>query len=720
MSSDFFYIVKWWLFLFGLGLLFLPLTTILFNKFFDKGYIFSKSLGLAIFTYLIFITGSLHILPFSRISLFAIVGMLLVINIFVLRKINIRFTKKELSIMFFQELLFFVALLFWAFIKSFQPDIHGLEKYMDFGFMNSILRSSYFPPTDMWFPPESINYYYFGHLATAFLIKLTNIPGFIAYNLMLATIFAFTVTSAFSIVSTLTNHVLKLKRASFLSGILAGIITALGGNLHTIYAFFVPYTPAENPVPFWQLKFLPGGLIGGDWSQGFPNSYWYPNATRFIPFTIHEFPAYSFVVSDLHGHVLDIPFVFLTIALILSLFLIKKVSYKITVLISLMLAIMYMTNAWDGIIYFGLFIMAILLLKSEILKINKKSSKIKWFDFLSRVANKKIFIKEFLKLSLFTGLLYVLFTLPFNLTFKPFVSGIGILCAPDFLTKIGAIGPFLFETNHCQRTPFWMLIILYGFFYIFAISFVVKILNLKKPSTGIIFTLLLILLSTLLIAVPEFIYAKDIYPAHYRANTMFKLGYQAFIMLSLVASFSITYLFHKGKRVIWLPISFVLLTLILMYPYFAVTSYFNNLKDYKGLDGIAYLKTLHPDDYEAILWIQENIAGQPVILESQGDSYTDYGRISANTGLPTPLGWTVHEWLWRGDYSFPQSRLEDIRMLYEENNVKTLELIKKYNISYVYLGELERDKYSNINEGKFSNLGKIIYSKNSVKIYRIK
>ena len=78
--------------------------------------------------------------------------------------------------------------------------------------------------------------------------------------------------------------------------------------LTTIYTFFKAY-PNDHPVPFWKLSFLP---------FSFPNGYWYPNATRFIPFTIHEFPIYSFVVSDLHGHVLDIPIVLLTIATIFS------------------------------------------------------------------------------------------------------------------------------------------------------------------------------------------------------------------------------------------------------------------------------------------------------------------------------------------------------------------------------------------------------------------
>ncbi len=713
MNSDFVFILKWWFVLLGIGLLFLPVTKSLFPKFFDKGYIFSKIIGILVLSYAIFIAGVLHILPFTRFSIFIIIAAAGLFNLWLLRKHKLKLQKKDITVILFQEAIFLLALSFWSYIKSFQPDINGLEKFMDFGFMNSILRSTYFPPTDIWFPPFSINYYYFGHLTTAVLIKLSNIPPFIAFNLMLSTIFAFTVTCSLSIVSTVSSVVFKSNKTSVLSGFLAGIITSLGGNLHTVYTFFKPYSPPENPVPFWQLPFLP---------QTFPNSYWYPNATRFIPFTIHEFPSYSFVVSDLHGHVLDIPFVFLTLALILKVFLDKKLTYKITLLISFMLAVMYMTNAWDGIIYFILLIMTAFIWRSDLLGIKDTKNKIHWFNFkyyFNRITNKRTYLLASLKIILFAGFGYFIFTFPFNINFKPFVSGIGILCAPDFLINLGRVGPFIFEADHCQRTPFWMLTILYGFFYLFTTVFVIKILRLKKTPAVFIYLLLLTLLSTILIAAPEFIYAKDIYPAHYRANTMFKLGYQAFIMLMLVTSFSITYILHNGKRARWIPVIFFFLALILMYPYFAVNSYFGELKNQKSLDGISYLKSSRGDDYLAILWIQKNIKGQPIILEAQGDSYTDYGRISANTGLPTPLGWTVHEWLWRGDYSFPQSRLDDIKNLYEAGFAQTIPLIEKYNIEYVYIGNLEREKYQNIDEEKFGVLGKVVFKVNNSKLYKL-
>ena len=231
--------------------------------------------------------------------------------------------------------------------------------------------------------------------------------------------------------------------------------------------------------------------------------------------------------------------------------------------------------------------------------------------------------------------------------------------------------------------------------------------------------MLLIFFSSLLIIAPEFIYAKDIYPAHYRANTMFKLGYQAFIMLSLCSSFIIAYLLNKWNRLVLLPIFFVLLFFILIYPRYSIDSYFAGLKNYVGLDGISYLKTTYPDDYAAILEIQKTIKGQPVILEAQGDSYTDYGRISSYTGLPTVLGWTVHEWLWRGDYSIPEPRIDDVKKLYTADLETTKQLIKKYNISYIYVGRLEEEKYPEINASKFEILGKVIYQNGNVKIYKI-
>lgn len=656
--------------------------------------------------------------------------------------------------MVFEELFFFGSILLWAIVRGYQPDIHGLEKYMDFGFINSILRSSYFPPQDIWFPPFSINYYYFGHLVTAVLTQLVNISSYYTFNLMLATIFACTTVGSFSIaltllakcvitknVSTKKFHILLKQTKSetiaypiaIVGAIFSSILISFGGNLHTIYMFFKPYQ-TDNPVPFWTLPFS-GNLFTG--------SYWYPNATRFIYNTIHEFPLYSFVVSDLHGHVLDIPFVLLTIAVFLSITL-QKTKFKI-LSIPFLLSVMYMTNASDGVIYFLFAGLLLVCLEYKEIYIDKKF-KLPFTELLLKKPHRQKIKDQALGTFLFTiasyvaiiGIGYTIFSLPFNHFFAPFISGIGILCAPSFLTQLGHIGPLLFEPNHCQRSYWWELLTLYGFFYFWVISYAVMILvrNRRelKLSTGDFFIFLLTFIATVLIIIPEFIYFKDIYPAHYRANTMFKLVYQSFIMLSLVSGYCIVKLtlviFHIrlsvrsiATRILllpWLAIACFFLFLVFVYPYFAIKSYYGDLKKYQGLDGFSYFRTLYPSDYTAILWLNTYIAGQPVILEAQGDSYTDYARVSANTGLPTVLGWTVHEWLWRKTYDVPAPRIGDVQTLYETEDLqKTKELLKKYDIQYVFIGNLEREKYPNLFETKFSQLGKQIYNNDTTRIYQI-
>jgi len=99
-----------------------------------------------------------------------------------------------------------------------------------------------------------------------------------------------------------------------------------------------------------------------------------------------------------------------------------------------------------------------------------------------------------------------------------------------------------------------------------------------------------------------------------------------------------------------------------------------------------------------------------VILEAQGDSYTDYERISAFTGLPTVAGWWVHQWLWRGSADVVGKRIPDIIEIYEGKDLeKTKNLLKKYHIKYIIVSQLERQKYPNLNEEKFSILGEKIF-----------
>ncbi|OGG03163.1 hypothetical protein A2W14_03630 [Candidatus Gottesmanbacteria bacterium RBG_16_37_8] len=790
--SDFSSIFIWWLTILIVSLCVLPLTLNIFRKFIDRGYIFSKILGIFISSYLIWLFGSLHILPFTKISVILVLILLSIINFIFIGRIN-----KQKNVTFpwkwavLSEILFFASLWFWSFVRANEPSIRGLEKFMDYGFVNSILKSTFFPPLDMWLSKSPdytgghfINYYYFGHYYTAFLTKLSGISSNITYNLMLATLFAFTFTLSFSIGVNLFHFFLSFKELAYkihssqlitrnlkliLAGLLTAFLVALAGNLHTVYTFTTGY-PNESPKPFWQLGF------------GFhPERYWYPNATRFIPNTIHEFPIYSFVVADLHGHVADIPFVLLTIALLLNLIVntltpqkqekekrVNQSSFISSIindyadnnpiplsqiiLLGALVAVMYMTNAWDGLIYLVLIGLVFLYL---CYKTRKPEDSV--FAVIYKTGSASLFLLFF----------FLLVNFPFMINFRPFVSGIGVLCAPKFLLE-KKLGPFLFETGKCQRSDLWMMGLLWGFFYYNAAGFLIfavrpVLLSVKVSADKIsgifaklsrffklrlalltvlnpvdVFTLIIIFISTLLLIFPEFFYIKDIYPAHYRANTMFKLGYQAFMMLSLVSGYTVfrirSDLASNRKTPLFIAYNalyILLFTLVAIYPYYAINSYYGKLNVYRGLDGISWMNDQFPDDYQGVLWLRQNVScpegafkdcdNQPVIAEAVGESYTDYSRVSAYTGLPTIVGWPVHEWLWRGSYDEAGKRIPEVQTLYETENIEDAQaVINKYNVRYIFVGQLEAEKYPNLNSDKFSSLADVVFEQGQTKIFRVK
>jgi uncharacterized membrane protein len=235
------------------------------------------------------------------------------------------------------------------------------------------------------------------------------------------------------------------------------------------------------------------------------------------------------------------------------------------------------------------------------------------------------------------------------------------------------------------------------------------------------FILLLIALGALLILGPDFFYLRDNFG--YRINTIFKFYYQAWELLSLAAAFGVAWMFSKLKN--WSLILYsVLIGIVLMaglaYPAFSLPTKTDNFKiknpDQRTLDGAAYLATYMADDYAAFGFMRQLEPG--VIAEAVGGQYSEYARFSTFTGMPTVLGWPGHEGQWR-DYSLVGSREQDITELYSNPDwVTTQNIIDRYHIRYIVVGNLERTAYR-VNEEKFNSFLKPIYQQGSTTIYEV-
>ncbi|MDD4938426.1 MAG: DUF2298 domain-containing protein, partial [Candidatus Shapirobacteria bacterium] len=508
MSTDIGSILVWWGTIFVIGILGLPLIIVLFHKFWDKGYIFSKIFSLIIVTYVILVLGIFKILPFTLVSLSILIFLFLVFNLFfLLNKQNldkvVKSFKENYKIFIFQELLFLILLVSWSLLRGFAPNIEGLEKYMDWGFINSSLRSKFLPPQDMWFAGSTINYYYFGHLVFSLITKLSGIPSAITYNLSIATVFSITFLSSFSLSSNIVF--LLFKKINFQKIILAGLISSLlltfGGNLHSVYKIIKLNLSQNNNHLNLSQQPLAKSI----------DSYWYPDATRFIGHdpdtkdkTIHEFPIYSFVVADLHGHMNDIPVVifFLATLLVLTVSLSPKINWFSDLFLGFILSVCYMTNAWDFAVY-GLFFAVLTIL----LNFQRDGP----ISLIKSIINGGLVI-----------IFWYLFSLPFSINFIPMMEGIRL------------------SDSH---TPFYQLFVLYGGFWLISLPFFLYFLIKQPKNHSSYFIFSLILVATILVLIPEILYIKDIYIYEYRrANTMFKLVYQAFILYSIASGCILIYI----------------------------------------------------------------------------------------------------------------------------------------------------------------------------------
>jgi uncharacterized membrane protein len=120
------------------------------------------------------------------------------------------------------------------------------------------------------------------------------------------------------------------------------------------------------------------------------------------------------------------------------------------------------------------------------------------------------------------------------------------------------------------------------------------------------------------------------------------------------------------------------------------------------------------------------------------DAYSDFGRMAVYSGQPSVLGWTWHEFQWRGstqdqvspiqdlpclDNNFHRGsdarrfRYDDLACLYQTNDWKVAqEVLAAYHIRYVVVGTLEHRVYR-VNETKFKTYMQQVFRSNDVVIY---
>lgn len=331
-------VIVWGLLVAVLGWIAYPILFALLPNLRYRGYGLARIVGLLIWSYLAWLFASLHLLPYTRLALWLILlGLALLSGAFAYRRRDSlsAFIRQHKRHFFTVEVIFAVLYIAWVLVRLSNPDLwhpaRGGEKPMDFAYLNAVIKSTWFPPYDPWFAGGKINYYYFGFVLVASLTKALGVIPSIAYNLAVPTFFAMTGVGAYTVALNLAGgHDPKRWHRAGLWAILLVLILGNLGNVKLIvdtldrignvnFESLIPGYPklVSSLVGLWQVvvKGVPLSI---------PKDWWYWNARSMIPIfegevgPINEFPAFTFLYSDLHAHMLALPLTEVALALALQ------------------------------------------------------------------------------------------------------------------------------------------------------------------------------------------------------------------------------------------------------------------------------------------------------------------------------------------------------------------------------------------------------------------
>ncbi|MFI5364294.1 MAG: DUF2298 domain-containing protein [Candidatus Binatia bacterium] len=689
-------IVVWWLVLEGLGLITLPLVWRLFSARADHGYAFAKIVGLLVISYVSWLLTHLGILPF-HISLPLTLASFVLLNAWLAWQERQAFgdwlAGPARRVLLTQDAFWTFGFLFFAWQRSLAPEIFGAEKYMDFAFMNTLARTDVLPPQDPWLSGVPFNYYYFGYLMFANLVRLAPVAMHIAYNLCVVTVGGLAFAEMAAIGLTLT------RRLGF--AVATGAVAMLIGNL-------------DGFLQLWEK----GGFTRFD--------YWRSSRIVARGDTINEFPYFTTIHGDLHPHFIVLPVTILLLALLLDPERLRGTAPGPArtfrdlwpyVPVTFVLASMVVISPWE--LPVGAMVTFLLLGREMPLR--------PLFSWAR--------IQLVLRVGVMLVVAYILY-LPFYLHFAAPPGGVGHKFATtsliEFLIVFGALlcpAALLLATEVGSKLSISaeqrQLLVAAGVLvtvvaYLAGNAVFVVLIGLGAAAFVCTYAtddserrapLLVLLAATIALLACELVYIKDPYGDKlYRMNTVFKLYFQSWILLSIAAPWCWLQLTDRrrmpaGTRPVALAVVGTLFLASCAYPAGITATRLSGRMVPETLDGTEYLEREHPDDFAAIKWLRETVTGLPVILEATGDPYSYYARFAANTGLPTVLGWANHEGLWRNNNPDVNKRRADVMRMYSAPALADIaSLLDTYNVKYIAVGELERKDYPAAGLEKFAQL----------------
>lgn len=809
--------LEFWLAASVIGAAAFPLTFAFFSRLPDRGYAFTRVVGLLLVGYALWVGAMVGLFENSRGTVILLIAALAVASLAAASRNRSElgaYLRSGWKYVLFVELLFAAVFAAAVFLRSYVSEIEGGEKQFELAFLSSLTRNETFPPEDPWLAGSPISYYYFGYLMMGALTNLTGLGTNVTFFLSLSLVAAMAATAMFGIVYNLIAATRqggglapslgpRLRAAPVAFGLVGVGLLLLLSNLEGAFELMARHGIGSD------------GLYDGLGIYGLSGTYdcdlspsdcreWYPTrrmwwwwATRMgSQWDVQEFPFFSFHFGDLHPHVIALPFVITAVGIAFQVFRSgEALDWRwplrhpwAFLFAGAFIGGLGFLNLWDLPTFFALVVAAAFAANWL------RRRRIDWSVVLGTVGFAAplavlavaIYAPFYVTFDTGTGGLQ-----PIEAAFRPGYApidstvtrplhmllfwtpllwlGLPLLAArcvrrgdprPDRSRWIVSVLPWLAplalwagwlilrhgpggmideigERGSNLATVALLLAAIAGASSAFA-SELWRGHGDEGTRRGYGFALLLLGAGVLLLLGTELFYIDDV--NGFRPNTVFKLWFQAWMLLAIGGAFSL-YHFTRGfrlrlpsfegrrlpaaARVAWAGAGVVIVGAALVYTLTATMERTGGFENVQRIDGLAEARAAHPGEYEAVAWLNENVEGVPVIVEAVGSSYSRAARVSARTGLPTVLGWPRHERLWRSSEAPLGDREEDVRRIYETLDTEEARtLLERYGVEYVYVGWLEREMYDApegdpARFGKFDDIGAVVYRNDEVTVYRL-
>jgi YYY domain-containing protein len=766
-----------------------PVAARLFPRFAGCGVGFALPVALVVTTTVAYYVGHLTFGPIALLAgvgALGLAGAVAALDLAALREGRLSLasavTDVDRRVVAETALVFTAAFLFVVALRAVDPAVDpvGGEKFLDFGLLQSLQRSSTLPPEDIWFAGEPVRYYYGGHLVSTLLAWLLGTPTRYAYNLALAGFYAMLVTAVFEVGGAVAADRGLSRRLSGFAGV---FFVGFASNLDTANQAVIAALPAELGRPLAGYVAARSAASVDQLLAGL-DGFFYWRASRVIPGTINEFPLFAWLNGDLHAHMMGTPFLLLAVALGYSYVQTPAENRRRRLALAfgavpVVGGLQAVVDTWSFPTVFGVLWLAMTFAPAHPVSLLPPPVRDRLrFAADSRLASELGRTGGALVASAGAAVVAVVVALPFlagpmsgggEMTVELLPAGDRSSLGGLLLVHGAFVAAFLVHLlRQLDAERSWHLLASLGVVGVVAVTQDLAVLAVSGPllvlgwvalrlDRPVGYETVLIVAGAGLVAVVEFLYLNE-QAGPLRMNTVFKTYSQVWVLWGTAAGIVVAGLLDRlppsgsrfatadggsptvpalrrlasatGLRRTLATLFVVALVLSTsLYGALALDAHFSG-GGQPTLDATAFVERDHPGEAPAIRYL-DGVPGQPTLVSAPGTTryfgpgdgpsgrvaYTWHANpASSLTGVPTVAGWR-HEIGYRGSEAYFE-RVRDVDTVYTGSPTARARLLRAYDVDYVWVGPAERDRYGSVSFAAVAGVDPV-YKSETVTLYRV-